>query len=116
MFEGFAMTACTEVFAPFTCPEMAATVALAAGPPGISLAVVDVVDREVVVGLWGMLEGGLEMVEFVLVDAPRGKERDLLVVEIDLEKVVDVDVKTRGAKNTNTTISEAFWLGENAII
>ena|SRR5882762_9296041 len=111
------MTACTEVFAPFTRPEMAATVALAAGPPGISLAVVVVVDREAVVDLWGMLEGGLEMVEeFDLVDAPRGKETDLLVVEIDLEKVVDVDVKTRGAKNTNTTISEAFWLGENAII
>jgi len=111
------MTACTEVFGPFTRPEMAATVALAAGPPGISLAVVVVVDREAVVDLWGMLEGGLEMVEeFDLVDAPRGKETDLLVVEIDLEKVVDVDVKTRGAKNTNTTISEAFWLGENAII
>jgi hypothetical protein len=106
------MTACTEVFAPPTRPEMAATVALAAGPPGISLAVVVVVDREVVVDLWGMLEGGLEMVELDLVE----KETDLLVVEIDLEKVVDVDVKTRGAKNTNTTISEAFWLGENAII
>ncbi|KAN0070665.1 hypothetical protein V8E54_011534 [Elaphomyces granulatus] len=107
------MTACTEVFVPSTRPEMAATVALAAGPPGISLAVVVVVDREAVVDLWGMLEGGLEMVEeFDLV----GKETDLLVVEIDLEKVVDVDVKTRGANNTNTTISEAFWLGENAII